>query len=300
MQSEDLSISLHQVKVKYVFTNTTNHDIDATVAFPLPPLDGDLVAKESIDIPTQDPINFLLFKLRVNGRTISPKLEIRAYRDDNGEDITAQLRSLGLPLSVIDPKMESAFNKLPEKQRKRLEEEELIEDTGPQWPGSRHHIMWCGWKTRIEYYWHQRFPAHSSVYVGHTYRPVVGVTWDDWGDSAWFEMKPYCGAPEADREIAHLKTLFPYKGDVMLYDKRIEFVLTTGNNWSGPIRSFHLTVHLDHAYDVLSSCMPGLKRTSPLTYEVHVSNFRPTSNLKLLILQPHRHPEKLHLPSYAP
>lgn len=298
MESEDLSISVHLVVVKYIFRNNTDHDINATVAFPLPPLDGELVAKEPVDFPSENPINFLSFKVSVNGRVIFPKLELRAYRND--KDITARLRSLGLPVSVLDPKMEAAFYKLSKKQREQLESERLIEDLGPQAPSIPRHIMWCHWQTRIVYYWDQRFPAHGSVYVTHTYRPVVGGAWDDMGETAGFTMKHYCGTPEAEREIAHLRTLFPYKGDVMLQDREIEFILTTGNDWSGPIRSFHLTVHLEHSYDVLSTCMPGLKRTSPLAYELRVSNFSPKSNLKLLILQPYRHPEKVFAPYTAP
>jgi hypothetical protein len=53
MESEDLQVSAHQITVKYVFRNTTHHDVDATVAFPLPPLDGGTVENSPISIPSK-------------------------------------------------------------------------------------------------------------------------------------------------------------------------------------------------------------------------------------------------------
>ncbi|MDD3371796.1 MAG: DUF4424 family protein, partial [Alphaproteobacteria bacterium] len=46
MESEDLDISVREIKIRYVFRNHSSRDIDATVAFPLPPLDGRIVAIE--------------------------------------------------------------------------------------------------------------------------------------------------------------------------------------------------------------------------------------------------------------
>jgi hypothetical protein len=40
MESERLRISVHRVTVDYVFRNTSDQDVDAVVAFPLPELDG--------------------------------------------------------------------------------------------------------------------------------------------------------------------------------------------------------------------------------------------------------------------
>jgi Domain of unknown function (DUF4424) len=44
MKSEDLQISVHKIAVKYLFENANDHDVDATVAFPLPELNGATVA----------------------------------------------------------------------------------------------------------------------------------------------------------------------------------------------------------------------------------------------------------------
>ena len=37
MQSEDLYIGMHEIRVAYVFKNTSAEDVSGTVAFPMPP-----------------------------------------------------------------------------------------------------------------------------------------------------------------------------------------------------------------------------------------------------------------------
>ena len=64
--------------------------------------------------------------------------------------------------------------------------------------------------------------------------------------------------------------------------------LYTGNNWSGPIRRFHLIVNSDSPQDIVLTCMPGLKRISPTRYELTRTNFHPSTDLKLLILEPNK------------
>jgi hypothetical protein len=69
-------------------------------------------------------------------------------------------------------------------------------------------------------------------------------------------------------------------------ERRIQYILTTANNWSGPIRSFRLSVIPDSPTDIVATCVPGLKRAGPARYELLRSNFRPDRELEVLILQP--------------
>ena len=41
-------------------------------------------------------------------------------------------------------------------------------------------------------------------------------------------------------------------------ERTIQYVLKTGNNWNGPISSFHLTVFADSPDDIVLTCMQGL------------------------------------------
>src|ERR1700758_935122 len=68
MESENLHITLHRVTVDYVFRNTSNQDVDAVVAFPMPELDGATIEVSPIELPSKDPTNFMSFKLTVDGK----------------------------------------------------------------------------------------------------------------------------------------------------------------------------------------------------------------------------------------
>ncbi len=90
--------------------NTNNHDIDATVTFPVPTLDGNTIENEPIKLLSKDPTNYMSFHVTVNGQAVAPKVEVRAFK--NGKEISARLRALGLPLSVLDPNLRSSAAKL--------------------------------------------------------------------------------------------------------------------------------------------------------------------------------------------
>ena len=122
IESENLEISVHQIKVRYLFRTNTDHDIDAIVAFPLPELDGGLVYNEPVVFPSKDPVNFVDFKVEANDALVTAKVEIRAFANDL--DITAYLASLGLPASVLEP-LNSALMKLSSEQRSQLEKKGL-------------------------------------------------------------------------------------------------------------------------------------------------------------------------------
>jgi hypothetical protein len=100
-------------------------------------------------------------------------------------------------------------------------------------------------------------------------------------------LKPYCGGADALEKIKKQKTLHPAKNSESpaLLERRIQYILTTANNWSGPIRNFRLSVIPDAPDDIVVTCLPGLKPISPARYELVRSNFRPDKELDVLILQ---------------
>ena len=280
MESEDLTISVRQVEVKYVFRNAGARDIDAIVAFPLPDLVGGEVTHEPLELPSGDPLNFVAFKVWTAGKPVTAQMEARAFHENR--DITARLRAAGLPVSVVDKGFEAAVKKLAPSVRAQLEKEELIvreED----W-------YWPNWSTRVSFYWRQRFPAGQSLDVRHTYRPVAGGSYIAKNSTGAAQVEPYCGGAGALDRIRKWKEHHPLAadGDIVLFERRIRYILTTAANWSGPVGRFHLTVLADAESDIVLSCLPGFKRTSPARYELVQADFRPTRELDLLILQPNR------------
>jgi hypothetical protein len=93
------------------------------------------------------------------------------------------------------------------------------------------------------------------------------------------------GKPDLLR-IAQFKKRHPVKNEdgFVLWENRIQYTLTTANNWSGPIRNFHLMVTTESAEELLMTCETGLKQSSPTRYEMTRVNYWPAKDLDLLIL----------------
>lgn len=286
MESEKLHITLHRVTVDYVFRNTSNQDLDAVVAFPLPELDGATLEISPVELPSKDPTNFMSFKLTVDGKPVSPKTEIRAFKKD--EDITERLRSLGLPVSVLDNRMKTALAKLSKIQLSQLEQDDWIvkEDFEPAGKVSARYWPW--WQTHIQFYWTQRFPANGTVRVSHTYVPVVGGSYID--DDGSHIAQRYCGTATTIQQIQQRKAKVDQQlqPGLTLWWRSLQYILTTANNWAGPIKHFHLEIDSDASDDILMTCTPNIQQTSPTRYELDASDFHPDRNLNLVILQPHQ------------
>jgi len=285
MESEDLQISVHRITVRYVFRNTTAQNVEAMVAFPLPDLEGGAVYYEPIKLPSGTQLNFVDFSVTADGKPIATEIESRAFLE--GRDVTERLRAAGLPVLVLLEPLNSALMKIPPAQRKQLETEHLIapDDFNPPLRSVGKRGWWAAWTMRVRFYWTQQFPANKSVTLTQTYRPVVGGLYYA-GDDSSLSVKPYCGGEDAFRRIAQFKHQHPALGESAFWERRIEYILTTANNWSGPIRNFHLTVFSDSPEDITLTCTPGLKRIAPTRYELSESGFRPNKDLELMILQP--------------
>jgi hypothetical protein len=147
---------------------------------------------------------------------------------------------------------------------------------------------WPYWLSRIQYYWKQRFPARATVEVTHTYRPVAGGGAIPASSDAARLLAPYCGGEEARAALQRWQSAPRATADAdrpAAWEKRVHYILTTANNWRGPIGRFHLTVSTDGPEDVVSTCLPGLRRASPTRYELERRDYRPDRDLELQILQ---------------
>jgi hypothetical protein len=65
----------------------------------------------------------------------------------------------------------------------------------------------------------------------------------------------------------------------------VEYILTTGANWKGPIGDFHLTIDKERPDAVLSLCMSGLKKTGATTFEVRRTNFTPKEDIRFVVFE---------------
>jgi len=288
MVSEDLFVSADQIRVQYVFRNRTPKDVETVVAFPMP--DRDLGEEYGGDVAYPSG-----FHTTVAGQPVSAKLERKAVV--KGKDVTAELNRLKIPLAPdrIDAAT-AAMDQLPAAEKKRLVALGIAGDEEYDYDGKgmKHHLIPL-WTVKDKYWWTQRFPAGRDLIVDHRYTPGTGGSVDS--EIAFKQFRKtadtkqaiayYCMDPEfiaaVDRRSGKNAQIGPE-----MPDRRVDYVLTTGANWRSPIGSFRLVVDKGKPGNLVSFCEEGVKKIGPTQYEVRHSNWRPTRDLHVLIIEPRR------------
>jgi hypothetical protein len=291
MRSEDLFISPKQVRVHYKFANTSRADVTVTVAFPMPDITTEGV-DDTISIPTQDPKNILGFSTLVDGKPVAAQVEQKVVK--NGVDYTAYLTKLHVPLAPHLEATNKALDRLPRATRDALVAKHLA--VIDQYGDSVDHLVkhWeATWTLKTTYFWRQTFPAGRTLDVQHRYTPSVGGSaGTQWGTS------DYAKQPDYAKRRAHYcidddflasirKTLKAPDDYPQFQEKRIEYVLSSGANWKSPIGDFHMVVDKGAADNIVSFCASDVRKISPTQFEVRHTNFTPTSDVSILILEPY-------------
>ena len=290
MQSEDLAISRQEISVRYRFLNKSDRDITILVAFPMPDIHVES-PDDIVTVPTEDPVNLLAFSTMVNGKAVSTNVEQRALAV--GVDRTQMLRALGVPLAPHLASTNEALDRLPlEKwdELLRIGAAEIEEyDSGR---GMIKHLA-ARWTLQTTYYWEQTFPANAETIVDHRYRPSIGASVQtslgspDEAKEPWFEdyKNKYClqsdflAAVERERKAANSKFGAPFT------EERIDYILKTGANWSGPIKDFRLVVDKGEAENLVSFCGEDVKPIGDTKLEMKKTDYAPEGNLSILILK---------------
>jgi hypothetical protein len=164
-----------------------------------------------------------------------------------------------------------------------LAKDELIECDDQ--PGAKQRCA-AMWETQVQYYWTQHFPARGTVTLRQSYAPVVGGSYLVASMAGPSGPEEHCVGKSELVRIADYKKRHPARtrDDIVLWENRIQYILTTANNWSGPIRSFHLAVVTESPEEMLMTCEAGLKQAAPGRYEMSRTNYAPAKDLDLLIL----------------
>jgi Domain of unknown function (DUF4424) len=294
MDSEDLFLSREKVTVKYRFTNTSTKDVETLVSFPLPalPTDG-YMGDQSYPYWKAD----LNFTTMVDGKAVP--LDYREVvsiigRDDR--DVSARLKQLGWPVRYWDDyKFEETLQGLPaDKKAAYVKEGLLYEDADGDW-------MRPNWQVATHVTRKQVFPAGKTISVEHSYKPVLGgsvggaLIADYRKSNEYFSSyaKQYCmdkpflaGFDKAYN--SRMKAEKAKGGDnqgVGFTEHWLSYVLKSGANWKGPIKSFRLVIDKDKSDNLLSLCMPGIKKISPTRFEVKKTNFEPAKDINILIVE---------------
>jgi hypothetical protein len=289
MRSEDLAISSRLIDVRYRFFNKASSDVTVLVAFPMPEVrvEG---PDEIISLPTRDPVNLLAFTTTVNGKPVKTQVEQHVFAA--GIDRTALLTSLGIPLAPHLQSTNEALDRLPGDKRDELirlglaEIEEYDAGKGPD-----KHLS-ARWGLRTTFYWEQTFPAKAETVIEHRYKPSVGGSVQTSLGAPyavkepWYEeyKRKYCLDPEFFAAVERLRKAANSEFGPPYAEQRIDYILRTGANWSGPIGQFHLTVDKGEAGNLVSFCGQGVRKTTDAKFEMTKTNFSPEGDLAVLIL----------------
>lgn len=274
MESEDLYVSPSAIRVEYRFRNNAAEDKTHLVAFPMPLIEPIDYLESDISVPERQKDNFMNFAVSVAGVAVTPQIEIRALT--GGLDITGKLAALAIPLNPLAEAAAKALNAVPKEKLSELLVMGAVRDAGDGFQPS--------WTLKSTYYWLQTFPAGQTIAVAHSYTPAVGLAF--FYDMALAEpgyVDRFCidaaTGKAIRRKLAAAKPEAP-----LLMEQQIQYILTTGANWQGPIADFRLVVDKEKPDAIVSFCMDGVKKIAPTQFEVRKRDFQPRSDLDVLIL----------------
>lgn len=287
MRAEDLFISASQVRVRYKFFNRSGKDVTVRVAFPMPDIsmtDGDA----NISIPTEDPVNILGFKTSVNGKPVKMEVEQRVFAGKT--EHTKLLQNLGIPLAPHIAATGQALDRLPADKQAELVKQKLAEiDEYDVGKGMEKHLT-PRWTLRTSYHWEQTFLANAETSIDHEYQPSVGQTAGTsvGGDFPSEQLADYTKKYCIDKDFiaSASRARKAAKADYPPFtEERIEYILSTGANWSGPIQDFRLVVDKGAPDNLVTFCGDGVKKIAPTQFEMKKTNFTPKGSFAVLILK---------------
>ncbi len=291
MDSEDLYLSQDKVLVKYRFTNTTDKDVETLVTFPLPAIPTEIQGYLG-DQSYPDWSDFG-FKTTVEGKPVT--FETTQVVEANGHNVAARLKELGWPVQYWTSEAEDFFDslqKLPLDQKKAYIAEGLLKMRD----GEGNYVD-PTWQVATRITRKQIFPAGKTVSVEHSYDPqaggsVGGMLEKDSRKEAYF--KEYADAYCVDKPFLKSFDRIRYAvrkdkdgEDISGFyvETWLNYILKSGANWKGPIKNFRLVVDKGSANNLVSLCMPGIRKISPTQFEVVKKDFEPTTDIEILIVR---------------
>ena len=190
-----------------------------------------------------------------------------------GTDITDKLRAMNYSCPSY-PQCTGHVNRLSESDKVALSQRGWIV-LSPQ----RDPIP--SWGVKKSFYWDQEFKPGIPVRVKHAYKPILGHVQHSIGALSEGPIKKaYCidsvtlaglrrrnGPPSTDR--------------VSVY-RNLRYILKSARSWSGPIRSFELTIRKADRKEIISTCFDGLRRVDELTFRASLKDFTPKEDISVL------------------
>ncbi len=259
MRSEELFVSEKEIRVRYRFFNSSKADIETLVAFPIPDLPA--AVDNEYAVPAPDPVNFLKFETKVDGKPVTNGIEQRAVV--GGADYTDLLNSLKVPLSPAHEFTRKALGTLNQEQKAKLVKAGIVREEEIDYGKGMVKEIEPAWTLKTAFHWEPAFPAQKELVVEHRYAPFVGgnVGYLINGDGKFNgqilgEYKTrYC--TDADFLAAVQRAQKAAGTNSLVPETQLEYVLVTGANWAGPIKDFRLVVDKGKPGNLISFCATG-------------------------------------------
>lgn len=141
---------------------------------------------------------------------------------------------------------------------------------------------------KVTFFWTQTFPKKSITRIHHSYSPITGGQLVKATDSEFFQKhtKDYCFDSGFYGWLDKIKRQYPTANEgYNLVAVDLGYIVTTGNNWLGPIGKFELIVEKSSPKIILSTCQTGLKKVSDTRFEFTATNYVPTKELEFLFFE---------------
>ena len=271
--SEDLYLSIKEVRVGYVYVSRAPATQNVTVSFPMPavevdggPLSDYLFGGEQ----KGDLRNYMKFAVSVNGKPVASRLREIATVD--GKDVTARLKADGIPLIFLD-KDQDKMKRAPKATRDALIRDGLFEKPDDPDPSSYSPR----WKYQVLFEWEQSFPPGQTK-VDIRYRPIIGDG-QDYGD--------FYSTPEAAKRNCvddAFRAALKRKRDAGKLGDRLTlgYVLKTARYWNGPIGKFRLVVEKEKPDNLVAFCPLQSRKISPTQFEWTATDFVPERDIEVV------------------
>ncbi len=293
MESEDLYISENRVKVRYTYVNTGSRAENLLISFPLPP-PSEMEQEESLASGMYQEWHQLDFKTAIDGKPVT--LERHDVPLVHGKSVEARVKALGWPvLFWEDMGFSDRLNALPDDTAAKLVAEGLLIDDANSGGGAVRNLR-PGWYVQTHITRFQTFQPGAKVVVEHSYKPFVGgsasssmnrdyrneaMKGPDGLAAAFCVDQPFLNA--YDRRIyGASKTPNP---DITVVQSWLGYILKSGANWKGPIKNFRLVIDKGRPENLVSFCMSGVKKISPTQFEIVKTNFEPTKDIDILLVE---------------
>jgi hypothetical protein len=255
MDKEYLTLSKEEVLVDYVFTNQSVKAIKLPMAFPMP----------AIYFGDQDHNEVENFKLWIDDKHIKTRRRLVVLLKQK-TDVTPTVLKLGWNEEKLVAFLRSGV--VPKKLNP-LPKDWFDKEGAPRFALHEYFI------------WEQVFPAGQKVRIRHSYSPSIATGVPQLASDIieWYENET-CMDSNTKKSIRKLENV------TWAY---LQYILTTGNNWKGPIGSFTMRIRKSHPREIISLCFDGeLKKVDPLTFEYSGKDFQPTKEIKILFTEEYR------------